>query len=1072
MGTKHDVSVKGIKMQKKLQMACSQLISKEDLVISKEIVKALEKREMAASLQSGHEPSIAIFSKEQLALSDILPVITDFGLRVLSEVTFVTQTKQQEIYVSKFLLDPNRSGDLEAHQKNIIESLLKVLEEEEFESCRLFRLIYREDFCARGILLFRTLVHYENQLVAEFNINHIIDTLIKYHALSKYFLDYFDYKFAPYTSMRDAKMTETAEMIQVALKEVESADEDRILKLFFAILQNLLRTNYYRDKRTIAVKIDTEALKSALEGLQPRSEIFVYDNMFRGLHLRMDLVSRGGLRYSSRSDDYRTEVKDLMAAQEGKNAIIIPSGAKGGFVIDKPKSQLSPKEFQAYYTLFVDALLDMVDNIEDDRIVRDARIVAYDEADTYFVVAADRGTSSMSDVANAISLKRHFWIGDAFASGGSNGFHHKKLGITAKGALKSVQRFFIEKGIDFYQRPITIVGIGSMNGDVFGNAMIESDRFKLVAAISHNEIFVDPNPNPEISYQERKRLFASKQAKWSNYDKSKLSRGGGIFKRDDREIEISSEIAMLLKTRVHYLSGEKLANLLLKLPVDMVYNGGVGTYVKASVESNIAVGDKENEYIRVDAEELRAFCFCEGGNLGLTQAARLEYAKNGGRINLDSIDNAAGVNTSDHEVNLKIVLNKLLQNGSIGEEEKNTQLKALSKPVVESVLESNYLQSLAISLDRIRSEKERDAFITVIEILEHHLDVFERRYFKIPRNSEFDEIIDKEGRMLRPVLAVTILYAKIFLKRVLLQNNLYEEDHFFEKYLLRYFPKQFVAAYENEVLAHPLKREIISMMIANTIINHAGALFLSDFNELGSEKFLYKIKSYLITNQLYNAEEIRLELYRNDYHIDTVLQYRLLLKLEEEINYNMTWMLKSLQNEEIRFAPILEYKNSIEKVIKTMQITHRELIPGNDTINTFFAHLNLLKFSTAILKITKTTGFSFTESATVFYHIIQKFEIALLIEKTEKIVLNTPNDTLLRLQLQQLIEYLVVDLTREILRYKREKEDTGTVLTNYLKTKAFNFRHYEKMLEYLKSHDQITISDLSITVNYLLFIKN
>ena len=1063
---------RGIRMQENLQAACLQLISEEDLAISKEIAKTLEKKGMAASLKSRREPSIKIFSEKELALSDILPIITDYGLRVLSEVTFVTRLKQKDIYVSKFLIDPEKPGQLKAHKKNIIESLLKVLKEESFESCKLFRLIYREDFCARGILLFRTIVHYENQLVAEFNISHIIDTLIKYHHISKYFLDYFDSKFTPQLSGRNEKMLQSTESIQVAFKEVESADEDRILKLFFAILENLLRTNYYMDKKAIAIKIDTRALKPALYGLQPNSEIFVYSNAFRGLHLRMDLVSRGGLRYSSRTDDYRTEIKDLMAAQEGKNAIIIPSGAKGGFVINKAKSRLSPEEFQACYTLFVDALLDMVDNKEDEQIVRDAKIVAYDKADTYFVVAADRGTSSMSDVANAISLKRHFWIGDAFASGGSNGFHHKKLGITAKGALRSVQRFFIEKGIDFYRKPITVVGIGSMSGDVFGNGMIESDKFKLVAAISHDEIFVDPSPDPERSCQERKRLFAARQAKWSNYDKSKISKGGGVFRRDDREIRISSEIARLLQTRVKYLSGEKLANLLLKLPVDMIYNGGVGTYVKATAESNITVGDKENEYIRVDAEELRAFCFCEGGNLGLTQAARLEYAKNGGLINLDSIDNAAGVNTSDHEVNLKIILNRLVKDGSIKEEEKDTQLKALSKPVVESVLQSNYLQSLAISLDQIRSKKRKDEFITVVEILEHHLDVFERRYFMIPRNSEFDEVLDSRGRILRPILSVTILYAKIFLKRVLLQNNIYEKDHFFEKYLLKYFPKQFVAVYENEILAHPLKREIISMMIANSVINQAGALFLSDFNELDNEKFLCKIKSYLITNQLYNAEEIRLELYRNDYRIDSSLQYRLLLKLEEEINYNMTWMLKSLQNEEIRFAPILEYRESIHKVIETMRITHKELIPGNDTINTFFEHLNLLKFATAILKITKTTGFSFTESATVFYHIIQKFEIALLIEKAESIVLNTPNDTLLRLQLQQLIEYLVVDLTREILRYKREKEETGTVLANYLKTKAFNFQHYEKMLKYLKSHEQITVSDLSITVNYLLFIKN
>ena len=1059
-------------MRKSLQAACTQIIKQEDLVIEQEVAKALESRSLTASIGSEPEPYIKIFSFAQLALSDILPIIADYGLRVFSEVSFVTQVNQKEIYVTKFRLDLEDPKLLIAHKKNILESLISVLREKEFESCNLFRLIYQEDFCARGIHLFRTIIHYENQLVAEFNIGHIINTLIKYHAISKYFLDYFDHKFAPKTKNRAEKLMQSADTLANAFKDVKSTDEDRILKLFFAILENMLRTNYYKEKRSIAVKIDTKALKPLLGGLQPNIEIFVYDDTFRGLHLRMDLVSRGGLRYSSRSDDYRKEVKALMAAQEGKNAIIIPSGAKGGFVIDKPKNSLSREAFQSYYTVFVDSLLDMVDNKDGDTIIRDEEIIAYDDADTYFVVAADRGTSSMSDVANAIAIKRNFWIGDAFASGGSHGFHHKKMGITAKGALKSIQRFFIEKGVDFYKKPITVVGIGSMSGDVFGNGMIESDQFKLIGAISHDEVFVDPDPDPEISYQERQKLFASKNAKWSNYDKNKISRGGGVFKRDVREIEISSEIARLLHIRHKHLSGEELANRLLKLPVDMIYNGGVGTYVKTVDESNIALGDKENEYVRVNAEELRAYCFCEGGNLGLTQAARIEYARNGGLINLDSIDNAAGVNTSDHEVNLKIILNALVKNKTISEEEKDSQLKALIGQVAGSVLQNNYIQSLAISLDQIRSEKRGDDFIKIVEILEHHLEVFERRYFEIPKSSEFDLVIDKKERVLRPVLSVLILYSKIFLKRLILQSDLIEKDGFFDTYLIEYFPRQFVAAYEDELLAHPLKREIIAMMIANMIINHAGSLFIVDFAELGNEKYLNKIKSYLITNQLFNADDARNEIYRNDYTIDASLQYRLLLKIEEEINYNMTWMLKSLQNEEILFGPILEYRNSIHTVIDKMHIPQKEVVPGNEKINTFFAHLNLLKFATAILKITKTTGFSFAEAASVFYHIVHKFEIALLIEKAESIVLNTPNDTLLRLQLQQLIEYLVVDLTREILRYKREGEDTRTVLANYLKTKEFNFDHYEKMLEYLKSHEQITVSDLSITVNYLLFMKN
>ncbi len=1059
-------------MPSKLQAACTQLLTRSDLNIPSEVAARLEKRAVAATIHEEPEPSIMIYSSMQIALSDILPIVSDYGLRVLSEVSFVTDLQERKIYVTKLLLESADLRLLKRHRANIIESLTEVLLDPKFASCRLFHLIYREDFCARGVLLFRTIVHYENQLVLEFNINHIIDVLIKYHTVSKLFLDYFDNKFAPGIEKREAKLKETAEALMLAFKEVESADEDRILKLFYEILRAMTRTSYYLDKPSIAIKIDTKTLKPYLIGVQPNIEIFVYAPTFRGLHLRMGLVARGGLRYSTRPDDYRVEVKSLMAAQEGKNAIIIPSGAKGGFVIDTPRAKLTQEEFRAYYTTFVDSLLDMVDNKEKERIVRDEKIVAYDGEDTYFVVAADRGTASMSDVANAIAKRRGFWIGDAFASGGSNGYHHKKLGVTAKGALKSMQRFFIEKGIDFYKEPITVVGIGSMGGDVFGNGLIASDRFKLVGAISHDEVFIDPDPDPLVSWRERVRLFGSKHAKWSDYDTRKISKGGGVFKRDAVDITVSDEIARLLRTRRRHFTGEQLANMLLKLPVDMIYNGGVGTYVKASTESNLSVGDKENEYVRVDAQELEAFCFCEGGNLGMTQAARIEYARKGGRVNLDSIDNAAGVNTSDHEVNLKIILNALVKKGVITEEEKDKQLAAMSDHVVNSVLWTNYFQALAISLERIRSQKKRSDFIKAIEVLEQHLEVFKRRYFAIPRNAEFDDVVDAQGRILRPILAVLILYAKIFLKKLLNQSDLYEKDSFFEKYLFKYFPKQFIAIYEDEILSHPLRKEITSMIIANKIIDYAGATFIADYDELGSERFLYKIKSYLITNQLFDANDTRFELYRADYTVDVTLQYKLLLKIEEEIAYNVNWMLKSLPDEEIDFASILEYKKSIRSVIERMELPIKPLLPGNEKVNTFFAYLNLLKFATAILKITKSTGFGFTESASLFYRIVQEFEIPLLIEKIENIPIHNPSDALLQLQLQELIEYLVVDLTRELLRYKREGEDTRTVLRNYLEEKAFNFERYEKMLEYLKSSDHLNISDLSITVNYLLFIKS
>ena len=1057
-------------MPNRLQQICSQLVESTDLELSSKLLKELNTNQIAVELYD-KPPIIKIYSYQKRTLSDIIPIIHDFGFFVSNEVSFVLSYENKEVFVTKLYLHIDHPQYLKTHQENIREILLYTLKNRKKESCKLFSLAYYEDFCLHSILLFRTISHYENQLVPEFNIPKIIQTLTRYHTITKEFYTYFHTKFEPQQKTRQKNLKTIHETIETLFKEVKESDDDRILKLFFKILQHMTRTNYYLHKESIAIKIDVDSLKSHLKGVQPKIEAYIYNDNYRGTHLRMGKVARGGLRYSSRKDDYRVEIKSLMAAQEGKNAVIIPSGAKGGFVIDTPKSQLSMDDFTAYYSDFIDALLDLVDNKKEGKIIRDPNIVAYDEEDTYFVVAADRGTSNMSDTANAIARKRGFWIDDAFASGGSNGFHHKKLGITAKGALKSVERFFIEKGINFYETPVTVVGIGSMGGDVFGNGMIESDKFKLVAAISHDEIFIDPDPDLQTAYEERVRLFHSKNHKWSDYDQSKISKGGGVFKRSDREITLNETLQSFLKTKKSVITGEELANLLLQLPVDMLYNGGVGTYVKSSEESNLEVGDKENEYVRVDADQIKAFCICEGGNLGLTQKARYEYALNGGKIHLDSIDNAAGVNTSDHEVNLKIILNALVEKEFITAEKKHETLKNMTPHVTNAVLWTNYFQALCIALDRKRSKEKQADFIRVINLLENHLDVFKRRYFSIPKDIDFSEVVDKKGYIIRPVLSVVLLYAKIFLKKILNESNLYEESAFFQKYLFKYFPKEFVTLYEDSVLEHPLKKEIISMIIANKIIDHNGATFLSDYEELGNEKFLLKIKAYLITNQLYDANDIRFEIYRGDYAMSLQKQYTMLLEIEEKIEYNIKWMLRSLKPEEFCFETILDYKNAINTITDKIEIPKRIVIPEHEKINTFFSKINYVKFATAVIKITKQTGAPFNRCALLFYHILQQFDIPFLIEQIENVQTNSSNEVLLQEQLQLLLESLLVELTVTLLGYQRSDENIESALENYLKEKQFDIRAYKKMLDALKKYEKVDISDLSVIVNHFLLIR-
>jgi len=931
-----------------------------------------------------------------LPLSKIVPIYNDFGIEILKEENF------------NYKVDPKVLPLLKLHQESFLEVFEATIKKEN-PSCKLLSLSVLEGFNLREINLFRTFLRYENQLVLEFNILKIIEALTKHHSLSKLILEFF-YK---NIDIKD---------VEEAFKSVKSSDEDRVLRLFLEIVQNTIKTNFFENKPAISIKISTKNLKSHLRGVQPNYEMFVFHKDFSGIHLRMSKVARGGLRYSSRHDDFRVEIKSLMATQEGKNAIIIPSGAKGGFVIRK--KPLSKEDFVEVYRTFIDAMLDLVD-----------------EDDNYFVVAADKGTSNMSDVANEIAIKRGFWLGDAFASGGSKGYSHKKMGITAKGAIKSVQRFFIEQGVDFYKTPIRVVGIGSMGGDVFGNGLLESEQFVLVGAISHDEVFVDPNPDVKKAYVERKRLFNSKEHKWSDYDKSLLSDGGLVVRRDQKDIKLSQKTKKFLKLKKDLVSGEEIASALLKLDVDMIYNGGVGTYFKASTETNLEVADKENEYVRVDACDIKAKAVCEGGNLGFTQKARYEYALKGGFINLDSIDNSAGVNTSDHEVNLKILLKD--------QKDRDDVLFSKESWVEQTVLLDNYYQSLCISLDRLRSKNHLKRFIKTIHVLENSLDVFERRYFSIPSDKQIELVVDDKEMIIRPVLAVLVLYAKIFLKDLLNKSSMIDDELFFKRYLFRYFPKDFKLLYEDEILSHPLKKEMISMMIANKIINYQGALFIFDYFSLGEEKFLQKIKAYLMTNQLFDMNKNREEIYKKDYQVESQKQYEDLLMIEKEMESNVKWLLQNFDESDLNFEFLVSFKDEIVKEKLSLQE---------------------YKFALAAIKVRKSTNRPYTLCMKTISSIVDNLYITLLLQKLDEIVVKDPTKELLKMQLDELLGGFVVKLAKELVTDTNLDEDINTNLIKYIGQKEFDFEDYKQRIEELTINDSFSIYQIAVLVNSLLLI--
>ena len=1048
---------------------CSQILTSDDLIVEEELFQQVLKDKIVTKLLDNKGSKyIKIFSKEQLFLSHITPLLHNIGFEIIDEVTYNVMSQKELIYISRFNLNNPNLEKINIAKNNIEDIITYTLQDCSVKHSKAFSLVYEENFNLKKINILRAFIEYIGQAVLIINTGAILNTLTIHHEITALFVDYFLTKFNPKIKDRETQLEKIEEKIKEKIKLVPQILDDRILNIMMTFLKSLLRTNYFLDKETISFKIDTKNFSKDLKGLQPNIENFIYHSDFYGVHLRMTKVSRGGLRWSDRHDDYRQEIKSLMITQEGKNSIIIPDGAKGGFVINKDSSEVTKEYFKEIYSLFINANLDLVDNMIDGKVVKNPEMVCYDGDDAYFVVAADKGTAAMSDVANEIAKQRNFWLGDAFASGGSNGFGHKDLGITARGAMVSTQRFFIEEGIDIHKQEITVVGIGSMSGDVFGNGMMESEKFKLLAAISQKEIFIDPNPDVKIAYKERKRLFESRDGGWANYDLSLISKGGGVFKRSDKQIELSSEIQKLIKCSRKTISGEELCKKLLTLDVDLLFNGGVGTYVKASDENNLDLGDKQNEAVRVDASELKAKIVCEGGNLGFTQKARIEYTLNGGRINQDAIDNAAGVNTSDHEVNLKILLNIIKNQGILNEKQANETLHSLKEQVVQLVLKSNYDQACVISIDEQFSRKYPNDYIKSIEVLENNIEAFNRRDFYIPKNENISDIVDINGSIVRPVLGSLLSYSKIFIKKIILDSSLVDEQ-FSLQYLFRYFPQSFVGAYEQQIVNHPLKREIIATMMADIVINHQGITFLSDYAKLGNEKFLLKIKSYLVAKLLFGSREIREKIYAQDSKMRVEQQYKLINKLEYILYASTKWMVKYLQKNQLDSVHILDHKAELFALLSEVHKQKVEiLIENDDEFNKFYSVIDYLRFAIAAIIIKENTPHSFKDVIVLFYSLIHEFNILEIIVELNRVTIINSTDMALRNQILQFIEYIVVHYTKKILEFQRVNEAPDLAFSNYIANEKDKFYKIRDHLDVFMVKENKDIKDIAITVNQLM----
>jgi glutamate dehydrogenase len=833
---------------------------------------------------------LQFYSLSRSYLNGLMPFLQNLDLQVLHEVDSDLIVAEQQVYIKSFAVKFTLAKSLDfSIFKPLLIDTLTALCRADVENDHLHRLLPLTGLAWKQIDIFRAYRNYCLQLGSPFSKERVADALINNPAVSLLLYRYFEGRFKPEAAWADPMVREIDVLspirleLAAALEAVEDSNEDRILRTLFNLIDSTIRTNYFIRSESqeyfISFKVSSLGVID-MPSPRPLYEVYVHSATMEGIHLRGGKVARGGIRWSDRPDDFRTEVLGLVKAQMTKNAVIVPEGSKGGFITKRTSSdrdQQGQYVKQAYQTL-MRGLLDLTDNRVGHRIERPEHLVAYDDEDPYLVVAADKGTAHLSDTANAVSEEYQFWLGNAFASGGSHGYDHKELGITARGAWESVKRLFREHGTDIQSEPFTVVGIGDMSGDVFGNGMLLSRQIKLLAAFDHRHIFLDPNPDPERSWQERERLFNLPRSNWGDYNSELISAGGGIFSRQRKDIQLSPEVAAWLGVRPQRIEVTELIRLLLKAPVDLIWNGGIGTYVKATTETHEDVGDKNNDAVRVDGAELRAKVFGEGGNLGMTQSGRIEFALNGGQLNTDSIDNSGGVDSSDHEVNLKILLQTLQHQGELASVEQGyALLEDVEDEVCQAVLNNNYMQTLAISLDEIRCQADVEPYLDLIDRL-GRAGLLDRRGEFLPSRKEVS--LRQPNRLVRPELSVLLAYSKMFLFRALLDSD-WPENPAVDTLLYDYFPSQIVERYNASLVHHPLAREITATILTNRVIGQAGCTFVQNCCRTTGRTQVEVACAYLLFDELLDGEALRRVLFALDNQMPAERQYRLLLKLED-----------------------------------------------------------------------------------------------------------------------------------------------------------------------------------------------
>ncbi len=842
-------------------------------------------------------------------LSDCLPVLECMGLRVMEERPFEVRPQAPAgaaapapVWIHDFrLADPaGRAIDLDRAKAKFEAALLRVWRGEA-ESDNFNRLVLTAGLEWREVGVLRAYAKYLRQAGVAFSQDYMERALAAHPALAAALVALFRARFDPAGQEgREGRIADAAAAVEAGLEAVASLDEDRIIRRFLNAIQATLRANFYQrggdgePKPYLAFKLDSAAV-AELPAPRPYAEIFVHSPRVEGVHLRGGKVARGGIRWSDRREDFRTEVLGLMKAQMVKNAVIVPVGAKGGFVPKRPPPDGDREAILAdgvaCYRIFIGGLLDLTDNLAGAGLRPPADVVRHDGDDPYLVVAADKGTATFSDIANALALDYGFWLGDAFASGGSSGYDHKKMGITARGAFELIKRHFRELGKDILAEDFTAVGIGDMSGDVFGNGMLLSRHVRLIAAFDHRHIFVDPDPDPAASWAERKRLFELPRSSWADYRPELISPGGAVFDRRKKSLALTPEIKARLGIGRDALTPSELVQAVLRAEVDLLWNGGIGTFVKAADESHAEVGDRANDAVRVDARELRCRVVGEGGNLGFSQRGRIEYALHGGRINTDAVDNSAGVDCSDHEVNIKILLGSVVAEGEMTGKQRDRLLAEMTDEVAALVLNDNYLQGQAISLAAAEAPAALDGHARFIRALEKR-GRLDRALEFLPDDEAIAERRQQGLGLTRPELAVLMAYAKMTLNADLLESDL-PDDPYFAADLARYFPEPLRQRFAGHIERHRLRREIVATSVANSVVNRAGLTFVAEIEEESRAGVGAVARAYTVARDAFDLRALWAGIAALDNKVAASEQYAMLLAIRDLHRRATLWFLRN-----------------------------------------------------------------------------------------------------------------------------------------------------------------------------------